>query len=67
MLENAMVVLSGLSCIEKTVFQCISTYKYLVKWTNTHGDTSTPSSWYIQQKPENARERNGHSQRSFAH
>jgi hypothetical protein len=52
MLENAMAVLSGLSRVEKAAFKCISTYKYLVKRTNTHGDTSHPSSWYIQQNPQ---------------
>jgi hypothetical protein len=34
--ENAAVVFSGLSRVEKALFECISTHIYLVKRTNTH-------------------------------
>jgi hypothetical protein len=37
LLGNAVVVCSGLSRVEESVFRCISTYKYRPKWPNTHG------------------------------
>ena len=48
-----MAVCGGLSRIEKAVFQCISTYNYVTKRLNTHGDRWTSSSWYMQQKTNN--------------
>jgi len=66
MLENAGVVLSGLSRVEKAAFRCISPYTYFVKWPNTHRVICITSSWYLQLKPGIAQERGGRSQRSFA-
>jgi hypothetical protein len=60
MLENAMVVLSCLSRVEKAVSQCISTYNYLTKRANTHRAVSTHSPWYMQQKHKKPQERGGH-------
>jgi hypothetical protein len=45
-LENAAVLFSVLSGVQKPAFRCVSTCIHLAKWPGTHGDMFTPS-WCI--------------------
>jgi hypothetical protein len=62
-LENAPADLGVLLRVEKSVYQCISSYAYLSKWPRTNQDRLSP---LLQHETCKARERAARFRRSFA-